>query len=230
MKLHTLLPLTPCHSSRSRSADPRRRSPRWPCHCCGYTHGRRWPLRRQTPAGRRTKTCHRQTNTICGELFLIWAEGLRTEGAVHCSKPFEANLWFGAVYKSECKILAWVCVCVILQYLILILNPRYIWSHLLNSESLSHPAGSTGALVSDLLQSGTVGPLLSGVKLFGQLQVSTILNPAEENSVTASSITACYYDSQLPCKLIRCTFPFCSEQSEFCSVTLKPHHLLLCAY
>lgn len=46
----------------------------------------------------------------------------------------------------------------------------------------SHPAGSTGALVSDLLQSGTVGPMLSGVKLFGQLQAASILNPAEENS------------------------------------------------
>lgn len=27
---HALLPLTPCHSSHSRSADPLRRSPRWP--------------------------------------------------------------------------------------------------------------------------------------------------------------------------------------------------------
>lgn len=56
-----------------------------------------------------------------------------------------------------------------------------------------HPAGSTGALVSDLLQSGTVGPLLSGVKAFRQLQVSSILNPAQENSIVESNITVCYH-------------------------------------
>lgn len=57
----------------------------------------------------------------------------------------------------------------------------------------SHPAGSTGALVSDLLQSGTVGPLHSGVKLFWQLQVTSILNPEEENSFAESSISECHY-------------------------------------
>jgi len=45
--------------------------------------------------------------------------------------------------------------------------------------SFSHPAGSTGALVPDLLQSGTVGPLLPAVKVGRQLQVSSKLNPEE---------------------------------------------------
>ena len=52
------------------SADPRRRSPRWPWHCCGYTHGQIWPLQRQMPAGRRTKVCHRHTNTVWVSSYL----------------------------------------------------------------------------------------------------------------------------------------------------------------
>lgn len=43
----------------------------------------------------------------------------------------------------------------------------------------SYPAGSTGALISDLLQCRAVGPLLSGVKRFRQLDVSSIPNPAK---------------------------------------------------
>lgn len=44
--------LTPCHSSHSRSTDPRRRSPRWRERCCGCTRGLRWPLQHQKPESR----------------------------------------------------------------------------------------------------------------------------------------------------------------------------------
>lgn len=43
----------------------------------------------------------------------------------------------------------------------------------------TYPAGSTGALISDLLQCWAVGPLLSGVKLFRQFDVPNIPNPAK---------------------------------------------------
>ena len=43
----------------------------------------------------------------------------------------------------------------------------------------SYPAGSTGALISDLLQCWAVGPLLSGVERFRQLDVSGIPHPAQ---------------------------------------------------
>ena len=63
-----------------------------------------------------------------------------------------------------------------------------MWSH-----RFPHPAGPAGALVSDLLQGGTVGPLLSGVKALSQLYVSRVLNPAQE---TESGMTV-YYNLQL---------------------------------
>lgn len=57
-----------------------------------------------------------------------------------------------------------------------------------------YPAGPTGTLVSNLLQSGTVGPVFSGVKFLRQVEGSSILNPAEENipyhSVTLQHTTA----------------------------------------
>lgn len=91
----------------------------------------------------------------------------------------------------------------------------------------SHPAGPTGTLVSYLLQSGTVGPLLSGVKLFRQLQVSSILNPAEEQLYSHVLLaTSTNYDNSSRLG-VHFHFVLSRWDIEFCSMTLTPLLLLL---
>lgn len=46
----------------------------------------------------------------------------------------------------------------------------------------SYPAGTTRALVSDLLDSWTVRPLLAGVKVVWKLQTLNILKPEEHST------------------------------------------------
>lgn len=60
----------------------------------------------------------------------------------------------------------------------------------------SYPAAATGALVPDLLQSGAVGPLQSGVKVFRQLHVLCILHPTKER--TRWSLTLPYPPERQP--------------------------------